>query len=175
MSCHQSRSGSGLRLPGASAMLLGLAGLWVSWMVPAAPATAQNLELGKQVYAKANCVGCHKWHGGGGGGYGGAALSLRESLLDRDLLLEVIRCGRPATGMPYHDRNAYQKADCYGGMTKADLGADFPPKAVTFLRTEEIEAVAVYVAARLQGQGAPTKEDCMAFWGEDARQCEAMR
>jgi hypothetical protein len=77
--------------------------------------------------------------------------------------------------MPYHDRNAYQKVDCYGGMTKADLGADFPPKAATFLRTQEIEAVVVYVAARLQGQGAPTKEHCMAYWGEDARQCESMR
>ena len=95
---------------------------------------AADLELGKQVYEKANCVGCHKWHGGGGGGYGGAALSLRETALDRELLIEVVRCGRPATRMPYHDRSAYQEVDCYGGMTKADLGADFPPKAATFLR-----------------------------------------
>ena len=42
------------------------------------PARAQGpSELGRRVYEKANCVGCHKWHGGGGGGYGGAALSLR--------------------------------------------------------------------------------------------------
>ncbi len=30
-----------------------------------------DIEAGKRVYDKANCVGCHKWHGGGGGGYGG--------------------------------------------------------------------------------------------------------
>ena len=75
--------------------------------------------------------------------------------------------------MPYHDRNAYKEVDCYGGMTKADLGADHPPKAATFLRDEEVEAVVVYVATQLQGQGEPTKEDCIAFWGEGSKECEA--
>ena len=175
MSCYQPRGEPGIRLVGAGTVLLGLAGLWAGSLALTAPATAQDLELGKQVYEKANCVGCHKWHGDGGGGYGGAALSLRETQLDRDLLLEVVRCGRPATGMPYHDRDAYKDTDCYGGMTKADLGADFPPKAATFLRVEEMEAVVVYVATRLQGQGEPTKEDCEAFWGEASRECASMR
>ena len=51
----------------------------------AAPTRAAESEaaLGRAIYAKANCVGCHKWHGGGGGGYGGAALSLRKTELDR--------------------------------------------------------------------------------------------
>jgi mono/diheme cytochrome c family protein len=175
MSCHQPRNEPVPRLSGARVVLLGLAGLWAGSMPLAVPATAQDLELGKQVYEKANCVGCHKWHGGGGGGYGGAALSLRETVLDRPLLLEVIRCGRPATGMPYHDRDAYKEVDCYGGMSEADLGADFPPKAATFLRDEEVAAVVVYVATRLKGQGAATKEDCIAFWGEGARECASMR
>lgn len=175
MPCHQPRREPVPRPSGARIMLLGLAGLWAGSMLPAAPAMAQDLELGKRVYEKANCVGCHKWHGGGGGGYGGAALSLRETELDRDLLLEVIRCGRPATGMPYHDRHAYKEVDCYGGMSKADLGADFPPKAASFLRDEEVEAVVVYVATRLKGQGEPTEEDCIAFWGEGAKECASLR
>ena len=108
---------------------------------------------GRRVYEKA-VRRLYKWHGGGGGGYGGAALSLRETALERVELIEVIRCGRPATRMPYHDRNAYQGAACYGGMTKADLGADFPPKAATFLRAEEIEAVADYVVENLQGRAS---------------------
>ena len=174
MSRHKPRSKPWIRLIGARTILFGLAGLCASAIAPA-PAAAQDLEVGKQVYGKANCVGCHKWHGDGGGGYGGAALSLRETQLDRDLLLEVVRCGRPATGMPYHDRDAYKDTDCYGGMTKADLGADFPPKAATFLRVEEMEAVVVYVATRLQGQGEPTKEDCEAFWGEASLECASMR
>jgi mono/diheme cytochrome c family protein len=139
------------------------------------PARAQApSDPGRRVYEKANCVGCHKWHGGGGGGYGGAALSLRETALERPDLIEVIRCGRPATRMPYHDRNAYKGAECYGGMTKADLGADFPPKAAIFLRAEEIEAVADYVQTQLQGKGAPTHDDCVAFWGPDSHECAAM-
>jgi mono/diheme cytochrome c family protein len=136
---------------------------------------AADLDLGRQVYEKANCVGCHKWHGGGGGGYGGAALSLRETALDHEMLVEVIRCGRPATRMPYHDRGAYQATDCYGGTTKADLGADFPPKAATFLRDPEVEAVAEYVVVRLQGKGEPTRDDCIAFWGAESHECAAMK
>jgi mono/diheme cytochrome c family protein len=139
------------------------------------PAYAQAPDLGQRVYEKANCVGCHKWHGGGGGGYGGAALSLRATALERTELIEVIRCGRPATRMPYHDRNAYEGAPCYGGMTKSALGADFPPKAATFLRAQEVEAVADYVVDNLQGKGEATYDDCVAFWGEGNRECEAMR
>jgi mono/diheme cytochrome c family protein len=153
---------------------------WPAWLVVALTLSASSgwaadLDLGRRVYEKANCVGCHKWHGGGGGGYGGAALSLRETALDHEMLVEVIRCGRPATRMPYHDRGAYQAADCYGGTTKADLGADFPPKAATFLRDPEIEAVADYVIARQQGKGEPTYDDCVAFWGANSQECAAMK
>lgn len=148
-----------------------LAGLSVT----SGPARAQAPDLGRRVYEKANCVGCHKWHGGGGGGYGGAALSLRETPLERADLIEVIRCGRPATRMPYHDRNAFKTVECYGGVTQADLGADFPPKAATFLREQEIEAVADYVIAQQQGRGAPSYEDCVAFWGKGNRECATMR
>jgi mono/diheme cytochrome c family protein len=161
--------------PARTIVGIGAIGLLLGAALVAGPTLAQAPDLGRRVYEKANCVGCHKWHGGGGGGYGGAALSLRETALDRQFLIEVIRCGRPATGMPYHDRNAYKVTECYGGMTKADLGADFPPKAATFLRDQEIEAVADYVQTRLQGKGAPTYDDCIAFWGEGERQCEAMR
>jgi mono/diheme cytochrome c family protein len=159
------------RLACRVAMTLLLTGL--SMIV--SPASAQAPELGQAVYEKANCVGCHKWHGGGGGGYGGAALSLRDTALERADLIEVIRCGRPATGMPYHHRDAYDEAPCYGGMTKSDLGADFPPKAASFLRAQEVEAVADYVVENLQGKGEATYEDCVAFWGEGNRECDAMR
>ncbi|MEM7043263.1 MAG: cytochrome c [Pseudomonadota bacterium] len=134
-----------------------------------------DLEAGKTVYRDANCIGCHKWHGGGGGGYGGAALSLRETEMDRDLLIEVIACGRPATRMPYHSRGAYKSVDCYGGSTKADFGDDFPPKAAKLLRDAQIEAVADYLIAKLQGQGEPDFEQCTDFWGEGSRQCASMK
>jgi mono/diheme cytochrome c family protein len=155
----------------------GIAGMAVvaALLLAGGARSATDLELGKRVYKKANCVGCHKWHGGGGGGYGGAALSLRATQLDRDQLLEVVRCGRPGTRMPYHDRNAYKTTKCYDGMTKADLGDDFPAQAAIFLREQEIEAVVDYVQTDLQGKGEPTKADCIAFWGEGERQCQSMK
>ena len=124
----------------------------LAWLGTAGALTAAEPDQGRQVYEKANCVGCHKWHGGGGGGYGGAALSLRATELDHAALIEVVRCGRPATRMPYHERGAYQTSECYGGLTKADLGADFPAKAAVFLREQEIEAVVDYVESTLQGK-----------------------
>lgn len=129
---------------------------------------------GKQVYQRANCVGCHKWHGGGGGGYGGDALSLRKSELMRDQIIEVLRCGRPGTGMPYHQRGAYDGDGCYG-MTRADVGKDMPIEGKVFLRPAEIEAVTDYVIANLQHHGEPTYADCEAFFGAGARTCNVYK
>jgi hypothetical protein len=61
-------------------------------------------------------------------------------------------------------------------MSKADLSQqDAPPTPKSFLRPEEIEAVVDYVLASLKGkEGAPTKDDCVAFWGPTSRECSAM-
>lgn len=134
------------------------------------PARADERAAGKAVYKKANCIGCHKWHGMGGGGYGGAALSLRNTLLEREFLIEVIRCGRPATRMPFHDRHAWKQGECFGATLQA-LGSNAPPDAAKFLRPPEIEAVADYVLSALKGRDEPTKDECVAFWGAQAREC----
>lgn len=132
--------------------------------------TAQSAD-GKAVYKDANCIGCHKWHGQGGGGYGGAALSLREMMLEREQLVEVIVCGRMGTRMPYHLRAAWKASDpCYG-MTADEIGEDVPPRPASFLRSHQIEAVTDYVIENLQGRGDPTKEECLAFWGAESREC----
>lgn len=158
----------------ATSLVLGLAVL-LTFAGPKNALAEPDLETGKTVYQEANCIGCHKWHGGGGGGYGGAALSLRETALDRELLIEVIACGRPATRMPFHARGAYKSVDCYGGSTKDDFGSDFPPKAAKLLRDRQIEAVADYLIAKLQDQGEATFEQCIDFWGDSARQCSSMK
>ena len=134
-----------------------------------------NRSLGKVVYKKANCIGCHKWHGGGGGGYGGLALSLRETQLDRDTLIFVIRCGRPGTRMPYHVSQAYQgdNRDCYE-TTRAELDDATPPRARYFLRDREIAAVVDYVQSDIQGRGTAGYDDCVAFWGVEATRCKHM-
>jgi len=127
---------------------------------------------GQRIYEKANCVGCHKWHGGGGGGYGGAALSLRDTQLERDQIIEVVHCGRPGTGMPYHDRDAYKDYRCYDGLTVQDLGKDMPPEAASFLRPGDIEVVVDWVLQHLKGKGPPSYADCSNFFGPGARACE---
>ncbi len=135
---------------------------------------SSDLALGKKVYKKANCIGCHKWHGGGGGGYGGAALSLRETFLDEEQLIEVIACGRPTTGMPAFHRKAYKTYNCYD-MTIAELGEDKPPKPASRLSDADIARVAAYVLAKIKGQGDMTKAQCTDFWGDGARECNRFK
>jgi mono/diheme cytochrome c family protein len=125
---------------------------------------------GKAVYKRANCMGCHKWHGNGGGGYGGDALSLRRTVLTRAEIIETVSCGRPATGMPYHLRDAYEANVCYG-ITRKELGETMPQEAAGFLRTPEIEAVADYVILHIKGKGEPDYADCLDFFGDGSRVC----
>jgi len=47
-----------------------------------------------------------------------------------------------------------------------------PPRPAKLLRDYQIEAVADYIMENLQGRGAPTKAECVVFWGEGARECE---
>src|SRR6201988_625923 len=70
-------------------------------------------EAGKAIYKRANCFGCHKWHGDGGGGYGGAALSLRATELTRDQIMETVACGRAGAARPYFARGAYDSSKCF--------------------------------------------------------------
>ncbi len=132
----------------------------------------QDAQEGKRVYHKANCIGCHKWHGDGGGGYGGDALSLRQTQLTRDQIIETIRCGRPGTGMPYHERDPYDSDSkpCFG-LTRQDLEGQMPPAAAAVLRDSEIEAVTDYVIANIVGKQEVTFADCVAFFGQSSRMC----
>jgi mono/diheme cytochrome c family protein len=138
------------------------------------PEEARTIEFGKEIYkVKANCQFCHKWDASGDTGYGGIALSLRKTALTREQFVEVIKCGRPMTGMPYHDQYAYTDKRCFG-MTREDLGKDMPLLGES-LSAREIDAVVKYLYARAVGRGEATYEDCVDFWGKDTRQCEPMK
>ena len=125
---------------------------------------------GKCIFQRADCVECHKWHGGGG--YGGDALSLRATQLDRERIITTVACGRPSTGMPYFQRNAYDGEDhpCYD-LGRQDLGQDIPIEATTFLRPNEIAAVTDYVIVVVKGRGEPNYAECTAFFGKGSRVC----
>jgi mono/diheme cytochrome c family protein len=155
----------------AAALLLATAG---ALLAEEPMRTHVSGDQGKQIFRKANCFGCHKWHGDGGGSYGGAALSLRRTELDRAQIIEIVRCGRPNTGMPYHERGAYSDGRC-NGLTEKDLGDGMPPQAPQPLRLSEIEAVTDYVIAAIKGRGEPTLDECLAFWGGESRMCNPYR
>ncbi len=142
---------------------------------PLSPEEARTIAYGQDVFkTKATCQYCHKWDASGDQGYGGNALSLRKTQLTPAQMAEVIKCGRPGTGMPYHDRFAYTDKRCYG-MTRADLGNDMPPGGNEFLQPREIDAVVKYLFAKAVGRGASTYEECVEFWGTDTRECEPMK
>jgi mono/diheme cytochrome c family protein len=136
--------------------------------------TPDQTDAGKHVFQRANCMGCHKWHGNGGGGYGGDALSLRKTQLTREQIIETVSCGRPGTGMPFFVRGAYDATKCYD-MDRKDAGDQMPPEANVFLRPPEIEAVTDYVIAHIKGKGEPAYDECTAFFANGSRVCNVYR
>ena len=136
--------------------------------------SADPTDAGKTVFKRANCFGCHKWHGNGGGGYGGDALSLRKTELTHEQIMETVECGRPGTGMPFFSRGAYDSAKCYG-MNRQDVGAQIPPEANVFLRQQDVEAVANYVLAHIRGKGEPNYSECIDFFGNASRVCDVYK
>ena len=136
---------------------------------------APKFDYGLSAYKKGNCMGCHKWHGDGGPGYGGAALSLRESGLDREQLINIIACGRPGTNMPFFDKKAYVDDRCFG-MKFSDFEGDDknrPLRAKGFLNARQIDAVVDFIINDLQGQKV-SKDYCLKFFGKPTRSCEGL-
>jgi hypothetical protein len=82
--------------------------------------------------------------------------NLRETTLDRQDLIMIIKCGRPGTGMPAFDRLAYSDGRCYG-LKQADLrasGKRIPDPPAT-LQVREVEAIADFLAARKSSSRDP--------------------
>tara|TARA_B110000238_G_scaffold121823_1_gene131910 strand:- start:841 stop:1347 length:507 start_codon:yes stop_codon:yes gene_type:complete len=132
-------------------------------------------DYGLNTYKKANCMGCHKWHGDGGPGYGGAAVSLRETELDREQLISLISCGRPGTNMPYFDKKSYVDDRCFGMKFEDFAGDDNirPLIAKKFLNKRQIGSVADFIINDLQGKKLSMKY-CLKFFGKPTRSCDGL-
>jgi mono/diheme cytochrome c family protein len=139
---------------------------------------AGDIGLGKRLYQdKATCGFCHGWSGDGAGDpqSPGKAANLRESKLDHDQLVEIIRCGVPGgTAMPHFDKFAWTKGEECFGMTEADVGDKKPPNPTAGLQTREIEAIVAYLAAKIVGKGPPTVADCEEYFGQGSGRCRDM-
>ena len=131
-----------------------------------------NLEkhkYGLNVYKKGNCMGCHSWHGKGGGGYG-AGVSLRNINLTLNEIINVIKCGRPGTGMPYFLRKAYKEEKCYD-TTFDDYDSSYRPvSSKRFLSSKQIEAVSIFVREVLQNKKLD-KNYCEFFYEIGSKVC----
>jgi hypothetical protein len=143
-----------------------------------APALAQGTPShpGAPIYKQAGCITCHKWHGMGGPGYGGTPINFRENFLTRDQLIEVIACGRPGTGMPYHIPQAYKNYECYEGMTLEDFDkADQPGQSRNVLSFRQVKSVAEFIIDHFEGRDETLlKSDCEIFFGA-SRMCRKLK
>ena len=116
---------------------------------------AQDRSFGDRLYhEKADCQFCHGIDGDGRGDprSPGKAPDLRATKLDREQLIEVIRCGRPGSQMPHFDKYAYDAKECYG-LSAAELSQQIPPDPhSTSLTKREVEALADYILATYKGK-----------------------
>jgi hypothetical protein len=155
------------------ALLLGFDS-WASAQQLDAGAIADGLRLFRQ---KGNCQACHGWAGDGRkmDSQMPDGANLRESAMNRELLIITIKCGRPGTGMPAFDKFAYSDGRCFG-MKQADLKSRNlmlvdPP---TTLQTREIELLADFMLARMVGKGPMDGAKCVEYLGSDVEACHEL-
>ena len=148
--------------------------LWGAGVHAQSPSEA-TIAAGRRIYLqKADCQACHGWAGDGDKMDSQApdGADLRNSTLDRDQLVFVIKCGLPGRNMPAFDRRAYIDDRCLG-RTLADLqrmGLElFDPGAT--LQSREVERLTDFLLAKVVRQGPMDRPKCIDFWGEDVDVC----
>ncbi len=143
-------------------------------MEPPPPPDSAEVKAGKRVFATvAVCADCHGWAGDGvGNPRAPRGPSLRATQLTRDQILEVVKCGRPGTAMPHHDRNAYTDKRCYDA-TAEDLGDQTPPAGKP-LSDKQLANLMEYLMAKVVGRGEPTHQECEDYFGKGAGACRTL-
>ena len=132
----------------------------------------KKIQKGLIVYKKANCMGCHSWHGKGGGGYG-AGVSLRTKSYSIDELINIINCGIPGTGMPYFNKNSYVTKKCYGTLMEDDV-ENKPKNSKKFINTVQTQNLAVFIYHELQNKELD-KKYCHKFFNKDSKVCKIIK
>jgi len=96
--------------------------------------------------------------------------NLRTTKLETAALKMTIRCGRPGMGMPAFEEGAYTTHSCYG-RPLGSVPNNLQPTSQT-LTADEIDAVIVYLQARIIGRGRITREECLAYYDNQPAPCE---
>jgi mono/diheme cytochrome c family protein len=114
-----------------------------------------KVRAGLETWRSSGCVDCHGPFADGerdDDDYPFGA-NLRTTRLDAAGIRLTIRCGRPGTGMPSFDGDAYTARACYG----RPLG--------------EIDGLVAYLQARIVGHGKVTRQECLSYF-EDKADCD---
>ena len=135
----------------------------------------EDIVAGRQLFLqKANCQACHGWAGDGRkmDNQMPDGANLRETPIDREILIKTIKCGRPGTGMPAFDRLAYSDGRCFG-LKQADLRArglvmSDPPAT---LAPNEVELLVGFLFAKVIGKGPMDRATCIDYWGSEVAVC----
>ena len=139
-------------------------------------AQTDTVAAGGRIYRqKGDCHACHGWAGDGRkmDSQMPDGANLRESTLDREQLIFVIKCGLPGRGMPAFDRRAYTDDRCLG-RTHDDLermGLELFDPAAT-LQNREVDRLADFLYEKVIGQGSMDRAKCIDFWGEEVNACD---
>jgi mono/diheme cytochrome c family protein len=136
-----------------------------------APAVVGDPDRGRIVYQRVGyCVNCHGWAGDGNSGismHAPVGANLRETKLDAEGLAEVIRCGIPGTGMPYHESAAYRDDRCYG-QVRADFEEGTVPVRGKTFRDRQLADLVAYLQVHMIGFGKPNYNECADYFGPSA-------
>jgi len=144
---------------------------------PAYAADAGDIADGMQLFLqKGGCQGCHGWAADGRktDNQQPDGANLRETQLDREMVMLTIKCGRPGRSMPAYDRLAYSDGRCYG-MKQADLKNNPLPDPPATLQPREIERIADFLFAKVIKQGPMDRAKCESYWGKPAEVCSEFK
>jgi mono/diheme cytochrome c family protein len=136
------------------------------WALPSLAQDEARVKAGLNAWKNAGCSECHGAFADGERERDEAPVgaNLRSTRLDNAAITEVIRCGRPNTGMPRFDEGAYSQRGCYGQPTGAVPDALYPTPRM--LSPQEIELVVTYLRARVIGRRAITPDECTYYYGD---------
>jgi mono/diheme cytochrome c family protein len=136
---------------------------------------AGDLAEGMRLYLqKGDCQACHGWAGDGRkmDSQMPDGSNLRETRLNRERLIQTIKCGRPGTGMPAFDKFAYSDGRC--GLKQADLKTPMTDPPATF-QPREIDLVVAFLMEKVVGKGPMDRAKCAAYWGSDVEVCKEFK
>src|SRR6476646_3065931 len=159
-----------------SVAIIAVAGAWLFGSAAHAQTPdPADIAAGARLFRqKGNCQACHGWAGDGRklDSQMPDGANLRESVLDRETLILLIKCGRPGTGMPAFDKFAYSDGRCFG-LKQADLrtrGLQMtdPPATLT---PNEISLLADFMLAKIVAKGPMNRAQCIEFWGAPLEAC----